>query len=323
MIKYSIFILLLNLILKPEANASIFNELSNSNITNKVFAHASGMGLTPNGNTLLAAMRSIYYGVDGLEMDIRSTKDGIYVLYHDDTVQQYIYDDLHKELNLPWGQTVPKLSEMFSLLESVKLYSNRDIDVLFDIKEAKDVEGILNYTYQQNFTNRYGLVSYDFTRDILDNGKKWSKMMGVDIPTMVIISSNVSFGLYNTRMWGYGIVSFLYEDLSTEIIEEAKNYNPPINVTCLLVNDIEKIENVSKLGVLGFGTDYPELTYLHKNHNSSYLKYLKKDKDTCSIKQYLNEGTCYEEVSFSFKTYFFIVVYILMIVICILLGYLH
>ena len=47
--------------------------------------------------------------------------------------------------------------------------------------------------------------------------------MSIDIPTMVIISSNVSFGLYNTRMWGYDIVSFLYEDLSTEIIEEAKN----------------------------------------------------------------------------------------------------
>ena len=76
MIKYSIFILLLILILKPEVNASIFNELNNSNITNKVFAHASGMGLTPNENTLLAAIRSIYYGVDGLEMDIRSTKDG-------------------------------------------------------------------------------------------------------------------------------------------------------------------------------------------------------------------------------------------------------
>ena len=309
MIKYSIFILLLSLLLKPKVNASIFNELSNSNITNKVFAHASGMGLTPNGNTLLAAMRSIYYGVDGLEMDIRSTKDGVYVLYHDDTVQQYIYDDLHKELNLPWGQTIPKLSEMFSLLESVKLYSNRDIDVLFDIKEAKDVEGILNYTYQQNFTNKYGLVSYDFTRDILDNGKKWSKMMGIYIPTMVIISSNISYGLYNTRMWGYDIVSFLYEDLGQEIIDEAKKYNPPINVTCLLVNDMEQIQKISNIGVLGYGTDYPELTYIY---NTTF------DNGICKSDKFMNKGFCKAEensnYNYSYKTYLFLIIYITFVI---------
>ena len=259
MIKSSIFILLLvNLLIKPEVNASIFNDLNNISTTNRVFAHASGMGLTPDGNTLLAAMRSIYYKVDGLEMDIRMTKDNQYVLYHDDTVQQYNYDDLQRQLVLPWTQTVPKLRDMFDLLESVKLNSNKDIDVLFDIKRAEDVEGILNYTYSQNFTNRYGLVSYDFTRDILDNGKKWSKMMGIEIPTMVIISNNISFGLYNTRMWGYDIASFLYEDLNLEIINKARQLNPPLNVTCLLVNDVNKINDVKKLGVLGFGTDYPE-----------------------------------------------------------------
>jgi len=291
---------------KSNVECSIFNDLNSNNTTNRVFAHASGQGLTPNGNTLLAAMRSIYYGVDGLELDIRMTKDNVYVLYHDDTVEQYNYSDLQKELVLPWSQTVPKLSDMFELLDSIKKYSNREVDVLFDIKRAEDVEGILNYTHLQNFTNRYGLVSYDFTRDILDNGKRWSSKMGLDIPTMVIITSNVSFGLYNTRLWGYDIASFLYNNLNETIIEEAKRFVPPISVTCLLVNDIMNIDHVSTLGVLGYGTDYPEITYKLKNE---------EEIRSCPINHDFDIEVCdYNSGNNRFSSLFLILFYVVCVV---------
>ena len=292
------------------AECSIFNDLNSNNTTNRVFAHASGAGLTPNGNTLLAAMRSIYYGVDGLELDIRLTKDNVYVLYHDDTVEQYNYSDLQKELVLPWSQTVPKLSDMFELLDSIKKYSNREVDVLFDIKRAEDVEGILNYTHLQNFTNRYGLVSYDFTRDILDNGKRWSKKMGLDIPTMVIITSNVSFGLYNTRLWGYSIASFLYNNLNKTIIEEAKNFVPPINVTCLLVNDKINIEIVNTLGVSGYGTDHPEITYKLKNE---------EEITSCPINHDFDIEVCeYNSYNEQFISFMMVLFYVICVIITII-----
>ena len=47
-----------------------------------VFAHRGGSGLAPE-NTLAAFDRAVALGVDGLELDVRLSKDGIVVVHHD------------------------------------------------------------------------------------------------------------------------------------------------------------------------------------------------------------------------------------------------
>ncbi len=51
----------------------------------EVIAHRGGWGLWPE-NTLYAFQHAVDLGVDMLEMDIRSTKDGHLVIFHDETV---------------------------------------------------------------------------------------------------------------------------------------------------------------------------------------------------------------------------------------------
>lgn len=55
--------------------------------TLQVIAHQGGDGLRPS-NTLLAFEHAAALGVDMLEMDIHSTKDGVLVVIHDDTVDR-------------------------------------------------------------------------------------------------------------------------------------------------------------------------------------------------------------------------------------------
>jgi glycerophosphoryl diester phosphodiesterase len=52
-----------------------------------VIAHQGGEGLRPS-NTLLAFDNAVALGVDVLEMDVHSTRDGVLVLIHDDTVDR-------------------------------------------------------------------------------------------------------------------------------------------------------------------------------------------------------------------------------------------
>lgn len=53
----------------------------------QVIAHQGGDGIRPS-NTMLAFEHAAALGVDMLEMDIHSTKDGVLVVIHDDTVDR-------------------------------------------------------------------------------------------------------------------------------------------------------------------------------------------------------------------------------------------
>lgn len=52
-----------------------------------VFAHRGGGGLAPE-NTLPAFEQAVAMGVDGLELDIHATRDGVLVVAHDATVER-------------------------------------------------------------------------------------------------------------------------------------------------------------------------------------------------------------------------------------------
>ena len=52
-----------------------------------VFAHRGGAGLAPE-NTMAAFANGLAYGADGLELDVRLSKDGVVVVHHDATLDR-------------------------------------------------------------------------------------------------------------------------------------------------------------------------------------------------------------------------------------------
>jgi glycerophosphoryl diester phosphodiesterase len=52
-----------------------------------VFAHRGGAGLAPE-NTIAACDAALRCGADGLELDVRASKDGVVVVHHDRTVDR-------------------------------------------------------------------------------------------------------------------------------------------------------------------------------------------------------------------------------------------
>ena len=108
-----------------------------------VMAHRGGRGLAPE-NTMIAFKQAVELGSDVLELDIRSTRDGVLVVIHDETikrttngsgaVQDYSFTELQKfDAGDYWsndggethafrgkGHTIPSLEELFAAFPKLK-----------------------------------------------------------------------------------------------------------------------------------------------------------------------------------------------------------
>ena len=106
-------------------------------------AHRGGRGLAPE-NTMIAFKQAVEMGADVLELDIRSTRDGVLVVIHDKTidrctngsgaVQDYSFAELQKfDAGDYWsndggkthafrgkGHTIPALEELFAAFPQMK-----------------------------------------------------------------------------------------------------------------------------------------------------------------------------------------------------------
>lgn len=88
-----------------------------------VFAHRGGAKLGPE-NTIAAFDRGMAAGADGLELDVRLSRDGEVVVIHDPTVErttdargavnQYTADELARMNVLGSGAGVPRLAEVLA-----------------------------------------------------------------------------------------------------------------------------------------------------------------------------------------------------------------
>lgn len=108
----------------------------------KNFAHRGFSGKYPE-NTLLAFQKAIEIGVDGIELDVHLTKDGIPVIMHDEnTVRTTGVNALIKDLSLDefrllnagavmegdWGELPPPtLREYFELIRDKNIETNIEL----------------------------------------------------------------------------------------------------------------------------------------------------------------------------------------------------
>ena len=93
-----------------------------------VFAHRGGAALAPE-NTLAAFTRAVGLGADGIELDVRRSKDGRVVVHHDETLDRTT--TLHGPLA---GYTADELAGVDVPELSVVLGACRDVRVIVELK---------------------------------------------------------------------------------------------------------------------------------------------------------------------------------------------
>jgi glycerophosphoryl diester phosphodiesterase len=147
----------------------------------QVAAHRSAHLVHPE-NSLAAIKDAIAIGADIIELDVRKTKDGVYVVLHDKTIDRttaskgevssYTYDQLKKIPLLQNGQpTRERIPTFESALRAAKGHIMVDIDFKLDTKE--DAINVCNIIRKVGVQTQVLFFLYDYhyisTLDSIDH----------------------------------------------------------------------------------------------------------------------------------------------------------
>ena len=252
-----------------------------------VIAHRGGPSLGPE-STLYTFRKAVKLGVDVLEMDVRSTRDGQLIILHDDTVsrttnatgpaQNYTLVDLKKlDAAHRWspdnGQTfplrnkgvqIPTLSEVFEAFPQTKLN--------LEIKEARSstIQSLCRLIRDHQMTSNVVVASFD-----TDSLKEFRRLCPQVATSAGASEARLFFGLQKAYLEAaYSPDAQVLQvpealgDLrivNKRFIDAAHARNMRVQVW--LVNDVRSMQRLLELGVDGIMTDYPQrLMELLKKH---------------------------------------------------------
>ena len=133
------------------------------------YAHRGASEYLPE-NTLLSFYTGVYMKANGIETDVQKTKDGILVLFHDDTltrvtgaegsVADYTYEELSALLVKGHGLTdkIPTLKDFLSH------FAHRDITFAIELKMDDCEAEVADLIYEYGVERKCVVTSFDIER---------------------------------------------------------------------------------------------------------------------------------------------------------------
>jgi glycerophosphoryl diester phosphodiesterase len=223
----------------------------------KIIAHRGGSGISAHENTLEAFEAAIETEADMVEFDIRTTKDKVMVVFHDNHISgKKLQNITYKELNniaAEMNYRVPTLEEV---LDKCKGRIQLDIE----LKEAGYEKNIID-----EVKKRYGYDEYtmkSFNRRAVANIKK----IDADIKTGLLVGKEKASFRERIREYfpekditglGCDFVSPYYKMLTPGFCYRMHRKN--IGMYPWTVNKERSIIRIMKKGVEGIITDRPDI----------------------------------------------------------------
>lgn len=200
----------------------------------KIIAHRGYYQAASGAENSLQAIEAAYKaGIDGVEIDVRATKDDSLVLVHDDTyagklIANSTYNDLAKT-RLPNGEKLPTLTMCFNRFKS---YNNRFI-LFLDIKsERATVLSARLYKAMGMGNNVFlplSIVEYMQEREGLSLTGNYQDAISAEKGKVKIASIDISendLSGKSTRLHEVGIESNIYVIETESDLIKATKYNP-------------------------------------------------------------------------------------------------
>jgi glycerophosphoryl diester phosphodiesterase len=245
-----------------------------------IVAHRGGAAESTE-NTIGAFQRAVRLGADGIETDIRLTRDGVVVVYHDDyfgrveglapaqrtrLISDMTYDDLTRQTLIPVGEDtggrkVPTLLELLSEVRHGLLN--------IEIKRCARFDEMIRQTTAvlKGFPDldRVVLESPD-----LETAKKLRKAMGSRLKLHINPEYDgtvpLSESLKRVLKFKPHSISVSYRKVSREIVDQA--HRAGVEVWVWTVNTEDTAQEMAALGVDAIKTDKPSLLMkVVGNHN--------------------------------------------------------
>jgi glycerophosphoryl diester phosphodiesterase len=234
-----------------------------------IIAHRGG-SLESTENTIGAFQRAFKIGADGIETDIRLTRDGVVVVYHDDffgrveglpsaqrtrLVADMTYAELTAQTLIPVGEDtggrrVPTLSNLLAQVHGGILNIELKHCAKFDDLVKKTADILKGYSDLDHIV----LEAPD-----LETAKKLRKMLGARLKLHINPEYDhtvpVRESLKKLLKFKPHSVSISYKLLSQDMVESA--HQAGVQVWVWTVNDNTVAERMRELGVDAIKTDRP------------------------------------------------------------------
>ena len=234
-----------------------------------IIAHRGG-ALESTENTLAAFQRAFRIGADGIETDIRLTRDGTVVVYHDDyfgrveglpqaqrtrLVSDMTYGELTAQTLIPVGEDtggrrVPTLSDLLAQVHGRLLNIELKRCARFDELVKKTIAILKGYAE----LDRIVLEAPD-----LDTAKKLRKALGERLKLHINPEYDHTVPLRDTLKqllkFKPHSVSISYKLLARDMVESA--HRAGVEVWVWTVNDTGVAERMRELGADAIKTDRP------------------------------------------------------------------
>lgn len=126
-----------------------------------IIGHRGAAGLAP-ANTIAAIKRALEYDIDGIELDVRQTRDGTLILFHD-PILDWATDGHGRVHTTSWkeisevrfdGEPIPTLRDGLAIL------ADTEVDLFLEAKRVGYTEAILDVVDEYGLLDRLTLTSF-------------------------------------------------------------------------------------------------------------------------------------------------------------------
>jgi len=216
-----------------------------------VIAHRGGGDLFPE-NTIDAFIRSQKLGVDAVECDVQTTKDGKLVVIHDPDlrrtagvekkVEELTLNDI-RNIRLKDGSKIPTLEEVF---ESVR------ISLVVELKSERTI-GALSELFRRNpqYIQRSAVISF------FHGAVKKMNELFPELTTGVLLAGFPVDPWCLTEAASSRILALNYEGLTREYVDIC--HRKGIAVSVWTPNKEDEIRKMIEIGVDSIATDRPDI----------------------------------------------------------------
>ena len=227
-----------------------------------VLAHRGDSAHCPP-NTLAAFRRAVEVQADGIECDLRVTKDGVMVICHDETIDatstgtgkisEMDFQTLRKEDFGSWfgpqyaGEKLPTLEEMLEIVKDLP-YLNIEIKD-FGVNKEENIDRFYDMLKKYGCFERTMVSCFDM--DLLDDLKK--RHPDVRIGFLYVEKEQV---LDVAKEHGCTAIHPYLQRLEKETVDKAVSQGLEVNIWT--ADSEEEIQKCIDLGCTGIITDEPE-----------------------------------------------------------------
>lgn len=221
-----------------------------------VFAHRGASGYEPE-NTLASFKKALELGADGVELDVRLTKDGRVVVMHDPWVIRTTkrfgsiagksLNEL-KKLNAGNGEKIPTLQEVLDLING-KVQMNIELKGKGIALPVADI--IKEYAAKGKWKYSDFFVSAFHHKELLE----FKKLLPQVKIGALIIGINIQFDKYQKELHAYSVN--MWSPFARKSVVE-KAHKKGLKVFVYTVNSKREISRMKKIGVDCILTNYPD-----------------------------------------------------------------